>query len=397
MKIANLKIAWYAMGGAILSCLAACQSMNGGKDVPKEAPKDAQLEVKPVEDVRHGFSTPDAMYAIGRYLQGQQLYERAIAAYRRLLDAYPGHPDGRNALGLVYAAQGRYDAAIAEFEIAAGDAPDSARIRNNLGYAYLLQDRPAEAIAALQAARQLDPANRRAADNLEMALARAEVKAEAARAEAAARPVETVETAGVETAGVETVAAVDAEMPKPVATPPAPVEPAAPETSPVAAAATTPAAAPATPIAQSAMPMGEPAMLNAPATMPMASGDSAKAVRLEVSNGNGITGLARRTSQDLAAAGYGKARLTNERPYQLPATLIQYRPGFQAQAQTLQAALREGVPAVASAGLRSDVQLRLVLGKDVSSSGGLVAPTEQHVAQQKSRQISAREKANGAG
>lgn len=321
-----MKIIWCAAGGVLLTCLGACQSMDGSKD--------KALSVVPVEDVRHGFARPEAMYAIGRYLQGQLLYDQAIVAYRRLLDAFPAHPEARNALGLIYAAQGRYDAAIAEFEIAVKDAPNSASIANNLGYAYLLQGRLAQATAVLNKARQLEPGNRRVLDNLEMAQARA--------------------------------ATLLAAAPLPV---PAP----APEKSVVPAAtllAAVSAAAPATAPAKQPEPEAAvSAAQSAPATVVAAATEEkpGRTARLEVSNANGINGLARSTSQQLVAAGYSRARLTNEPPYRLTATQIEYRRGYEPQAQTLQAVLRRSVPVVESAALRYDVQLRLVLGRDTKS------------------------------
>lgn len=95
--------------------------------------------------------------------------------------------------------------------------------------------------------------------------------------------------------------------------------------------------------------------------------------RLEVANGNGVGGMARSVAQQLRSEGYGRARLTNESGFAVRKTLIQYRPGFEAQALELQNSLRAGVPVLASARLRADVQVRLALGKDAGSPAALLA------------------------
>jgi hypothetical protein len=59
--------------------------------------------------------------------------------------------------------------------------------------------------------------------------------------------------------------------------------------------------------------------------------------------------------------------MTNELPYRQAVSEIQYRPGYETQAHHLQTALQPGVLMVASTTLRSDVQVRLVLGKDIKA------------------------------
>ena len=87
--------------------------------------------------------------------------------------------------------------------------------------------------------------------------------------------------------------------------------------------------------------------------------------RLEVSNGNGVTGMARKVGRFLGGQGYRTARLTNRKPFRVAATQIQYRPGYQAEAQRLKSNL-PGEPAlVQNDKLRPDIHVRLVLGKDM--------------------------------
>lgn len=344
-----MKHTWFVTSGLALSCLAACQSMDSSKA--------SALTVTPSTQVRHGASSPESLYAIGRYLQGQTRYDQAIAAYRRVLEIQPGHAEARNAIGLILASQGLHDAAITEFVIATTHAPSSASMRNNLGYAYLLQGRLAEAVATLEAARTIDPANQRVQDNLDIALTR---RAEAAALAAAMAPT----TADTPQEKLEPQPAPAVATPTP--TPVVSVLPAAAATTP----ATTPAATPgAAPVVASGTPNPPPSTISSTDII-----DAAIKPRLEISNANGIANLARDTSRQLTAAGYGNPRLTNQPPYQLPATQILYRPGFKPQAQALQATLRKGVPIAPSVALRADVQMRLVLGKDVLKVQDVVPP-----------------------
>jgi len=85
---------------------------------------------------------------------------------------------------------------------------------------------------------------------------------------------------------------------------------------------------------------------------------------LEVSNGNGVTGMAKKVANFLHVDGLPTARLTNQKPYQLPTSQIQYREGYQAEALRLKSSLPNPSALIQSEGLRVDIDVRLVLGKD---------------------------------
>lgn len=92
-----------------------------------------------------------------------------------------------------------------------------------------------------------------------------------------------------------------------------------------------------------------------------------KAARLEVSNGNGVTGMARRVGGILGENGFDTARLTNQKPFIVKVSQIQYQPGFIDEARRLQTTL-PGKPAIVeSSKLRQDIKLRLLLGRDMTS------------------------------
>jgi len=104
-------------------------------------------------------------------------------------------------------------------------------------------------------------------------------------------------------------------------------------------------------------------------TPAFADAQSSNKARLEVSNGNGVTGMAGKVGQFLKNQGYQAVRLTNQKPFQVRMTQIQYREGYQAQAQLLKISLPESSSPtlVQRNDLRADVGIRLVLGKDVAT------------------------------
>lgn len=99
-------------------------------------------------------------------------------------------------------------------------------------------------------------------------------------------------------------------------------------------------------------------------TAPSAAG-ATKPLRIEVSNGNGVTGMARKVAGFFDERGYSGARLTNQKPFQVASSAVQYRFGYRDEAQSL-ASTMPGHPALIQANdLRWDISVRVVLGKDV--------------------------------
>ena len=99
--------------------------------------------------------------------------------------------------------------------------------------------------------------------------------------------------------------------------------------------------------------------------------DKVRMARLEVSNGNGVTGMARRFRGLLGQMGIPVERLSNSKPYNQVTTTIQYSPGFEKQAASLQKALQGKAQLTSKQLVASDV--RLVLGKDAQVSMAAVS------------------------
>jgi len=108
-----------------------------------------------------------------------------------------------------------------------------------------------------------------------------------------------------------------------------------------------------------------------PAVQAVPQADKVRMARLEVSNGNGVTGMARRFRGLLGQMGIPVERLSNSKPYNQATTTIQYSPGFEKQAASLQKALQGKAQLASKQLVASDV--RLVLGKDAQVSMAAVS------------------------
>lgn len=359
-----------------------------------------------------GEAGPAAWYQLGRYYQGQNRYARAELAFRRALALDGGNAEAHNALAATLAAQGRLDEALASFQAAVQANPKAAHLHANLGRAYWLMGRRDQAVAELRTALAQDPGNRNARE----VLARAEAgvdgangamgpgagpeappppPAPVARAAAdLAPPAPVVSAAVAATPTVQGSQGITVVEEVPVGDRRAAVQVVS-NTGP--AAVLVPAQAPADgspvltveepPVLASATPRRvdtgwvtaatlsgavAPSASVAPPTAP--AGSVPARFRLEVANGNGTTGLARQVGRSLAAAGFPKGRLTNQKPYTQPATQIQYREGFADQARALGERFPQSPDVVARSGLDARVDVRIVLGHDLPRTVALTDP-----------------------
>lgn len=107
-----------------------------------------------------------------------------------------------------------------------------------------------------------------------------------------------------------------------------------------------------------------------------------KPFRLEIANGNGVSGLAKKVNDILASNGVPAAQITNHKNYQQRQTVVQYRNGYQVQATALSQGLRNKPQMIETANLRANTDVRLVLGRDVSTQTALfdAEPTSTQLA-----------------
>jgi len=91
-------------------------------------------------------------------------------------------------------------------------------------------------------------------------------------------------------------------------------------------------------------------------------------VRLEISNGNGVSGAAARLAETLDGAGLKTVRLTNVKNFGVPLSRIEYQREQRRMAQTL--ALRLGMRLRINDVKSTRADLRIVLGRDLAKKQG---------------------------
>jgi hypothetical protein len=107
-----------------------------------------------------------------------------------------------------------------------------------------------------------------------------------------------------------------------------------------------------------------------PAVSGVDASDS-KGLRIEVSNGSGIAGMAREVSNFLRENGLPQARLTDRQPFGQVQTEIHYRPGSDKLAEQISRMMPKQIPVKEGYNLRKDIQVRILLGRDIANA---VAP-----------------------
>jgi len=336
-----------AVAAAVLAAAAGCAT--------HDADLARQFRIEPVYSVSHAVqstASSQAYFTLGKYFDEMHEWGRAVDAYRQAVAADTANVEAVNALGVALA-QGRHFAeAEATLRRAVDLAPERIHIRNNLGYLLLVEGRPQDAAVQLKVAVAQDPGNAIALANLRNAMAQMGIAAGAAMA-TDARPARDGALGGsaVAESGADTAAAAPVSNPV-TAAPTAATEMAATPTIAAVAATATPAPAPM-------------AMSPAAAVPPDAGAPAAlRIARLEVSNGNGVNGMAAQLGLWLAARGVATQRLTNQQPYDQRRTVIQFRSGQDEAARRLASLLPASAQTAArpSPGLASDV--RVVLGQD---------------------------------
>lgn len=314
----------------------------------RSGPAPLQALFHPAQQVRHG-GNDGAMtyYRLGRYHQERGELEQALTAYNYAIARDPRGPLPRMAAAVIHAQQGRLAQARAMLLAVCADHPALVQPLNNLGYVYYLQGDYAAAATTFRAALALQPGNERALNNLRLA-----------------------EATGLRPPAPAAMLAASAAAP--AARPAAPTAPQAPaqrEPDGMQIVRTAPNVyelrAPARAAALAAAPQ--------PEAVPLPAAGAAGAMRIEIANGNGEPGLAKRFRDALATQGFAAGRLTNARPFGQPSTRIEFRPGFASAAQNLRAALGGKAVLAPTDRLAPSADVRLLLGKDAALAPALAA------------------------
>lgn len=325
----------YSIAAAIL--LQACA-----------APPPRQLAVRPAMQVTHASNeTAEAFYQLGRqhHLAGD--LDVAMTGYTYAIARDPRHLQARSAAAAIHAQQGRLEQARALMLAVLADYPEQPQALANLGYIDYLRGEHASAVKSLRLALQRDPGSERARNNLRLA----EAGLAARMQEVLAEPQ---------------LAAAPAPAPAPapallltlpgIAVPPA-VHPSALELVQVVPNIYE-LRRPAEPVA----PAPQQVAQTAPAAPVQPQAASGVRVLVEVSNGDGTAGLARRVGAMFGQHGVKVNRLTNLRPFGLRSTRIEYRAGHQAQAESMRKLMEGPVQLAQVQSGYADV--KVVLGRD---------------------------------
>ena len=101
-----------------------------------------------------------------------------------------------------------------------------------------------------------------------------------------------------------------------------------------------------------------------PEEMPAPVATTKKGFRLEIANGLGVAGAARRVSELLRDSGLPKARTTDQRPFRHTQTLIHYAAGYEHEATRI-AVLLGAATAPLPSSTKSTAAVRVVVGRDL--------------------------------
>jgi len=360
-------------------------------------PTSRPLAVQPVVRGEMPGNQAASWNRLGRFHHERGQLSLALGAYAQSLALDASQMEARNAVAVIEAQKGDLESARKALLALVKDYPGEAQPHTNLGYVQYLMGDHAGAAQTLRRAMALG-AGPKAFQNLQLAEAamgkapaadapQLAVAAPAAPDPLAAAPSVTAHPAAAAAAPEASTANHALLSDAPVTQAVARSEPQKLNILPSSAArdvasrmelvkfagnvyelrarvADEPAAAPA----ESAAPIIAVAELKPAeqaATLAAPAGQ-ARMARLEVANGNGVTGMARRFRNVLGQMGIPVERLSNAKPYRQVATVIQYSPGFEKQATSLQKAL-QGKALLSSQQLASS-DVRLVLGKDASDS-----------------------------
>jgi Flp pilus assembly protein TadD len=329
----------------ILPLLCAAYLAGCATNQQMSSSSEASLSIAPM--VRTG-NTADSMYQLGRYYQGQNRYEKAIEAYRKALKLDENLAEAYNGLGVVYSRLGKLDEAISEFNTALQKSPEASHIYNNLGYAYYLQGQDDQSISAYKQALTLNPGNKRAQANLHLVHSKNANMNATPHLDSSKQDQASV-IVGAESSAKPTETSYQLKERHSLQ-----------EDSGVIARAS-----------DSGLKVIEiaPAIfrLEKQQAQPQPLLKNFRKIKIEVANGNGINGMAKRVSTFLSNSGFAAARLTNQQPFNVKQSEVQYRAGYRDEAEKLRATINGDPRLIQRDDLRADITIRVLLGKDVKS------------------------------
>ena len=401
--------------------LAACAVLLQACAAPPPQVAKKELAMEPLLRLGHSSGqTALSYYQLGKYHQERGNDALAIDAYRHSLVLDSQQLEARNALAAVYSQQRKLDEAKSLLLDLVAQYPAVAHPYNNLGYIYFIEGNYSAAVQTLKRALVLDFANERARNNLrlaEQALAKSETGNPVTLQAGASvntlnmtSPPDAINelTPALITSGPENrdqiaglistknTMTADAtgdtgkikQPDQPAAKMPGLVPQARMELvqlaanvlelrlkpgldgKPVNVIAASPDQAPAKVVMQ----VLEKMLIKTAVTLDskvqvqvQVPGLATRAAKIQVANGNGVVGMARRVSHVLGKSGIAVSSLANERPYVQQETKILYRAGYEQTANLVRQALRGEAVLVQASQMAANADVRLVIGEKAIS------------------------------
>lgn len=332
----------YLLSSVLIFLVTGCATSAGkgsifpmvGADPINRYPIDDNQIKKFGSSIRAVQGGPQAKYDLARHFQRMQKHRIAIEALKEIIQMEPDHADAHNALGYSYDSLGEYEKAQTHYRVAMRLDPEMHYAFNNMGYSLILDGNYTAAVEVLKQAVALkrdDPKYHRnlglaylKSGDLQMAVNEFKGQAKAIdneKAETLPANKEERSTSGelLEEGLFETgILASRTERIKP-----APVE------------------------------TGQDPILIG---------------NVEVSNGNGVRGMARAVGDYLRTRGIGSYRLTNAGHFGHDRTLIYYREGFYDQAARIKQLLPglSGSDHLVATHLPRE-PLRVLIGRDLAA------------------------------
>ena len=278
--------------------------------------------VRPVKDLAVSH------YKLGRFYQQRAQHGKAVIEFNRAVDVDPEHVNAYNALGVAYGALHEYENAENAFRKAITLDPERAYLHNNLGYSYLCQKNFEAAVACLEKAADLDDKSR-IKNNLE--LARAGYTGNVQAREDQDNPANQ-ENRVEKSFAVKTKDIAPRALPQP----------------------------PAHHQTNSGEPPGQTV------GQPLVKQTDRQPAGIDVANGNGVEGMARRTAGYLKRNGLEVRRISNASHFNMTKTQIYYRDGYLQEAYLLSSCIPGRQDFIKVDALSSSrLHVKLVLGRDM--------------------------------
>ena len=342
--------------GALFLTLSACTSAKEiagflGIRNTSEKPAPEESYTTFLQTIRPTRGNPDSHYYLARYYQDRGNHREALIEFEKTIAIDPGYVKALNAMGVSYDYLKEFGRASECYRAALKLDPNAAYVYNNMGQSLLLQGNYISAIEAIKKASALEGTNPRIHNNLGRAYARAG-RYDLAIAE--------FEQGGRNVPAESALARVLHEA----------------EGQPPAREVTTAAAGDGTNgfvtrVSKFLQERWEGDVRHETTTLakvpqePSAEGIAAD-VCVEVSNGNGVDGMARNVGDYLRKKGFRVTRVTNAGRFDVAGTRIYYEKDH-AQAANLLAGQMPDVGKIEEVP-RLDVpriKVKLLLGKDM--------------------------------